>query len=240
MAEKMQCSKCDVQVCTVDSSGRRLQGEAPSWCPMKTKADVVKRAMAKYTDEDRKIAHAAAVVESEAYLREPWGLKPYATRVLEIINFAKKMGYKKIGIACCFASGWDAGILTNIFINRGFNVIARFCKVYQVQNKKFLGLKDEETLVPGGYQSMCNPICQVDTLADSGCELIVTHGQCTGHDALLGKFSQAPVTVLGVKDRVLAHNPMVALTSPWNQYYRKLTRKEPLKLVYVNGHYRSY
>ncbi len=240
MTERMQCSECDVRVCTVDSSGKRPSGEAPSWCPMKTKADVIKRAMAKYTEADRKIAHVAAVVESEAYLREPWGLKPYATRVLEIINFAKKMGYKKIGIASCFASGWDAGVLANAFINRGFDVVARFCKVLQVKNTTFLGLKEEETLVPGGYQSMCNPIAQVDFLADSGCELIVAFGQCAGHDTLSGKFSQVPFTLLGVKDRVLAHNPVVALTSPWNQYYRKLTRKEPLKVVYVKGHYRSY
>jgi len=46
MGEKMQCSKCDVRVCTVDSSGMHIQGEAPSWCPMKTKADVIKRAIA--------------------------------------------------------------------------------------------------------------------------------------------------------------------------------------------------
>jgi len=207
---------------------------------MKTKADVIKQAMAKQTEEDRKIAHAAAMVESEAYVREPWGLKPYATRVLEIINFAKKMGYKKIGIACCFASGWDAGVLSNVFINRGFDVLVSLCNVYEVQNTKFLDIKEEETLVPGGYQSMCNPICQVDVLADSGCELIVTHGECTGHDALAGKFSQVPFTVLGVKDRVLAHNPVVALTNPWNEYYRKLTREKPLEVVYVNGHYRSY
>lgn len=240
MTEQMQCSKCSVRVCTVDSSGKRLPGEAPSWCAMETKADVIKRAMAKYTDGDRKIAHTAAVVESEAYIREPWGLKPYATRVLEIINFAKKMGYKKIGIACCFASGWDGRVLANIFLNRGFDVVARFCKVYEVKNTTFLGLKEEETLVPGGFQSMCNPITQVETLADSGCDLIVTFGECTGHDALAGKFSPVPLTLLGVKDRVLAHNPVVALTCPWNQYYRKLTREEPLKIVYVKGHYRSY
>ena len=240
MTEKMQCSKCEVRVCTVDSSGKRLPGEAPSWCPMKTKANVIKQAMAKYTEEDHKIAHAAAVVESEAYIREPWGLKPYATRVLEIINFAKKMGYKKIGIACCFASGWDGRMLANILLNRGFEVVVRFCKVLEVQNTTFLGLKEEETLVPGGYQSMCNPIAQVDCLVDSGCDLIVAFGQCTGHDALAGKFSQVPIIFLSGKDRVLAHNPVVALTSPWNQYYRKLTRKEPLKVVYVNGHYRSY
>lgn len=240
MTEKLQCSKCEVRACTVDSKGKRNPGEAPSWCPMKTKAGVIKAAMKKYTKEDREIARAAAVVESEAYLREPWGLKPYATRILEIINFAKKMGYKKIGIACCFASGWDANVLHNALANRGFEVLARFCKIDQVKNTTFLGLKEEETLVPGGYQSMCNPITQVDTLADSGCEMIITHGECTGHDALAGKYSQVPFTVLGVKDRVLAHNPVAALTCPWNQYYKKLTREEPLKLEYVNGHYRSY
>ncbi len=240
MTEKIQCSRCEVRSCTVDSTGTALTGEAPSWCPMKMKADVIKAAMAKYTEEDLKIAHAAAVVESEAYLREAWGLKPVDTRILEIINFAKKMGYKKVGIACCFNCAWDAGVLSNMFINRGLEVLVRLCKLYTVQNTKFLGLKDEETLIPGGYQSMCNPIAQVDTLADSGCELIVTFGECTGHDALAGKFSKVPFVVLGVKDRVLAHNPVAALTCPWNAYYRKLTRKEPLKLVYANGHYRSY
>lgn len=240
MKEKMQCSKCNVRACTVDSSGHPLPGESPSWCPMKTKADVIKQAMAKYTDEDRKVAHVAAVVESEAYLREPWGLRPFATRILEIINFAQKMGCKKIGIACCFAMVWDARVLANIFLNRGFSVLVRLCKVLEVQNTKFLGLKDEETLVPGGFQPMCNPITQVDSLKDSGCELIVVFGECTGHDALAGKFSQVPLTFLGVKDRVLAQNPVVALTSSWNQYHRKLTRKEPLKVVKVGGHYRSY
>ncbi|MFC2068373.1 DUF1847 domain-containing protein [Chloroflexota bacterium] len=240
MTEKMQCSRCTVQVCTVDSSGKLLPGDAPSWCPMKNKADVIQKAMAKHTDEDHKIAHTAAVVESEAYIRETWGLRPLATRVLEIVNFAKKMGFKKIGLASCFACMWEARVIANIFINRDFIVVARYCKILEVKNTSFLGIKEEETLVPGGFQSMCNPIAQVDCLVDSGCELIVAFGQCTGHDALSGKFSRVPFTLLGGKDRVLAHNPVVALTNPWNQYYRKLNRKEPLKIVYENGHYRSY
>ncbi len=114
------------------------------------------------------------------------------------------------------------------------------CKVHQVQNTKFLGLKEEETLVPGGFQSMCNPIAQVDCLKDSGCEFIVAFGECTGHDALAGKYSSIPFTLLGVKDRVLAHNPLSALTNTWSQYYKKLTRDKPLEIVYIKGHYRSY
>lgn len=239
MTEKMQCSKCESPVCAASSSSGRTPSEAPSWCPMNTKTDVIKRALAKHTDEDQRIAHAAALVESEAYSREPWGLKPYATRVLEIANFAKKMGYQKIGIACCFATAWDAGVVANIFLNRGFATVVRFCKVYQVKNT-WLGLKEEETLVPGGFQSMCNPIAQVDCLKDSKCDLIVAFGQCAGHDALAGKFSGVPFTLLGVKDRVLAHNPVIALTSPWNRYYRKLTRRQPLELGRVGGHYRLY
>ena len=239
MTEKIQCSKCETRACTVDASGRHLPGEAPSWCPTRTRSDVIERALAKQTEVDRAIARAAAAVEADAYLREPWGLKPRDTRVLEIVNFARKMGYKKLGIVCCFATAWDAGIVTTIFRNRGFEVLVRFCKVHQVKNT-WLGIKEEQTLVPGGFQAMCNPITQVDTLADFKCDFIVTFGQCSGHDALAGKYSPVPFTLLGVKDRVLAHNPSVALTCPWSQYYRKLTRKEPQQVVYAAGHYRLY
>lgn len=69
---------------------------------METKPEVIKKVMLKINEEDRKIIRTSAIVKSEAYLRETWGLKPYYTRVLEIINFAMKMEYKKIGIASCF------------------------------------------------------------------------------------------------------------------------------------------
>lgn len=36
-------------------------------------------------------------------------------------------------------------------------------------------------------------------------------GLCVGHDSLFFRHSQAPVTVLVIKDRVLAHDPVAAL-----------------------------
>jgi uncharacterized metal-binding protein len=36
-------------------------------------------------------------------------------------------------------------------------------------------------------------------------------GLCVGHDSLFTKHSEAPVTTLVVKDRVLGHNPVSAL-----------------------------
>ena len=47
-------------------------------------------------------------------------------------------------------------------------------------------------------------------------------GLCVGHDTLFIKYSQAPVTVLAVKDRVLGHNPMAALYLADSYYKNKL------------------
>lgn len=248
--EVMQCSKCPTKVCAEAPTKTVLAKKAPSWCPLKTKAEIIQKAVATSKRKDKKLLKAAVEVEKEAYVNvfseavdkafdaEKWGLKPFHTRVLETINFARKMGYKKIGIACCFSCLWDAKVLANAFINRGIEVIVRGCKAFQVKNSTFLNLKDEETLVPGGFQPMCNPIAQVDTLVDSGCEMVVAFGECSGHDALAGKYSSVPYSLIGVKDRVLAHNPVIALTETWSPFYKKLTRKEPLKIEYVKGHYR--
>ncbi|KJS88133.1 MAG: metal-binding protein, partial [Peptococcaceae bacterium BICA1-8] len=45
---------------------------------------------------------------------------------------------------------------------------------------------------------------------------------CVGHDSLFIKYSHAPVTVLAVKDRVLAHNPLAALYCAESYYKNKL------------------
>jgi uncharacterized metal-binding protein len=46
-------------------------------------------------------------------------------------------------------------------------------------------------------------------------------GLCVGHDSLFFRHSEAPVTVLVAKDRVLAHNPAAGLYLS-SSYYRRL------------------
>ena len=46
-------------------------------------------------------------------------------------------------------------------------------------------------------------------------------GLCVGHDCLFYRHSEAPVTTLVAKDRVLANNPAGALYTA-NSYYRRL------------------
>jgi uncharacterized metal-binding protein len=51
-------------------------------------------------------------------------------------------------------------------------------------------------------------------------------GLCVGDDVLFIRHSKAPVTVLAVKDRVLAHNPLGALYTA-KQVYRRINVRKP-------------
>jgi uncharacterized metal-binding protein len=42
-------------------------------------------------------------------------------------------------------------------------------------------------------------------------------GLCVGHDMLFTSNSKAPVTTLIVKDRMLGHNPIIALYSGYHR-----------------------
>ena len=68
---------------------------------------------------------------------------------------------------------------------------------------------------------MCNPILQAKLLNEAGTDLNVVMGLCVGHDSLFYKYSDALVTTLVTKDRVLGHNPVAALYQA-NAYYKRL------------------
>jgi uncharacterized metal-binding protein len=71
---------------------------------------------------------------------------------------------------------------------------------------------------------MCNPIVQAMIINLSQVDMAVMLGLCIGHDTLFIKYCEVPLTVLAVKDRVLAHNPLAALYAG-NSYYQRLRHK---------------
>lgn len=124
------------------------EGNGPKFCPTKNKEKEVKNAMGKYQDkETMPFAKAASLQEAECYVRrseKPFVLRPVKTRVEEIIEFAKKMGYRKLGVAFCFGLFAEANTFVNILEKHGFEVISVCCKVGGVP-KEFLGLRDDES-----------------------------------------------------------------------------------------------
>ena len=225
MDEKVECAACTRMVCY---SEHYMEG--PDNCPTKTKAELINQAVREYdAPEVKEFARQASIQESECYMNMPEGSVTRHPRVEEVIQFAKKMGYEKLGVAFCVGLRDEAHILNTILENRGFEVISVCCKVGGTP-KESIGIKEEEKIVtkfrgPGHYESMCSPIVQAEILNDAGTEFNILLGLCVGHDSLFFKYAKAPVTVLVAKDRVFGHNPVAGLYQA-HAYYRRLLRKE--------------
>lgn len=222
MSENPQCAKCTIVVCASKAS---LKG--PENCPTKTRQDIIQKALNEYDDpEIREFARQASIQEAECYMNLPEGLTMRYPRVEEVIQFAKKMGYKKLGIASCLGLKDEAGILSEILENRGFEVVSVCCKAGAIPKER-IGITAEQKIKgPDAFEAMCNPISQAEILNDAGTDFNIVVGLCVGHDSLFFKYAKAPVTVLVAKDRVFGHNPVMGLYLAHSPYYRKLLRKE--------------
>jgi len=160
-----------------------------------------------YSDERLARLHrGASAIEARHYCKEP--------RLREVVLFAKELGCRKVGLAFCIGLAAEAEIIAEI-LAQDFEVVSACCKLSGLAKKTF-GLKQidpaKETEV------MCNPAGQAHILNEAGTDLNVVCGLCVGHDAIFSMSSQAPVTTLIVKDRVLAHNPIGAV---YCQYVRR-------------------
>ena len=182
MAE-VQCVYCAVGACTDDVS------KTPKFCPRRNAAEALEKAEEIRTTDPgaKKIADVARSVETEGYRVWP--------RVQELIEFSKRMGIEKLGIAFCVGLKEETTQLAKILESHGFSLSTVQCTVN------------------GG----CNPVGQALTLNQQKTDLNIIMGLCMGHDILFSRFSEAPVTTLVVKDRAMCHNPAAPLV---NRYWR--------------------
>lgn len=189
--------------------------QLPEYCltgriPSQVKAD----AMGEYEkEENRAIMAAAADVEYTGYCQWP--------RVQEIVEFAKRMGYTKIGIATCVGLLSESRTLAKILRSHGFEVFGIGCKAGTVL-KTDVGIDEKNNAVGC---NMCNPILQAKMLNNENTQLNVVVGLCVGHDSLFYKYSEATTTTLIAKDRVAGHNPAAALYTAESYYGRLFGEK---------------
>lgn len=197
---KCDCANCPTHVCY--TKGVNCTGVD------------AKDVLAEYTEEERRIMKAAAYVEGTFYSN--------ITRLQETAEFAKAMGYKKLGMAFCIGLNEEARYIARFYKQQGFTFYSVCCKNCSVA-KKELGLKQVKPELE--HEAMCNPKMQAKFLAEKGTELYISCGLCVGHDTIFNKSCEGPVTTLVVKDRLLAHNPLGAIYSRY--WKRKLGIMEP-------------
>lgn len=194
----MQCDKCAEKACYQGQDC--LEGrEEPR---------------AAYSAEDQAMHRVATAIEGSFYMQK--------TRVEELMIFCREMGMEKIGVAFCVGLAEEARVLC-AYLRNHFTVSSVCCKVCGTAKESLQLPKIKE----GRYEAMCNPVMQARLLQAEQTQLNVLVGLCIGHDILFSKYSDAPVTTLIVKDRVLTHNPVGTL---YSRYYKnKLLQKKQLQ-----------
>ncbi|MBN1149343.1 MAG: DUF1847 domain-containing protein [Anaerolineales bacterium] len=204
------CALCHVTACRYEPGTRT----PPAFCVMTSQAELLEEVERQYSADEalQKLTLASARTESSGYMRR--------TRIEDIMDFARRIGATKIGIAHCIGLMQEARLALEIFAANGFEVHTVCCKVGSIPKER-LGLLDEDKIRPGEYEVACNPVGQAALLAEAGTQLNVLIGLCVGHDSTFFMHSKAPVTVLVAKDRVLGHNPVAALYTS-GSYYKRL------------------
>ena len=202
------CVDCGAESC------HKMDGNNPPFC-LTTNLDpeLLEEVMLLYTEDDwnSKVSKAAAGVEADYYCK--------MTRIEEIMEFARRIDAKRIGIATCLGLLREARTAAAIFRKAGFEVYGVACKA-GAQPKVSIGIPKECEVVGA---NMCNPILQAKLLNKAETDLNVVIGLCVGHDSLFYKYAEALTTTLVTKDRVTGHNPAAVLYQA-NSYYSRLLK----------------
>jgi len=127
-----------------------------------------------------------------------------SNRVQEIKNFARKSGFKRIGIAHCVTFPKEAEAVKQ-FLSDEFEVYTVDCKCGHITKHEMLGCE--------GQSIMCNPAGQAEYLKENNTELNISMGLCVGHDMVFNQKSASPVSTLIVKDRVSKNNPIESINN---------------------------
>lgn len=204
---KRSCIDCGVTNCNLEDKTYPAfcVGESFSETALEEVKELYKQ------EQNHKAMVAAAEVEFEGYCR--------LTRVEEIMEFAKKIGAKKIGIATCVGLIREASTFAKILRAHGFDVFGIGCKAGAIK-KVSVGIPEKCTAIG---ENICNPIMQAKRLNKENTDLNVVVGLCVGHDSLFYKYADALTTTLITKDRVLGHNPAAAIYNA-QSYYKRLLK----------------
>ena len=191
------CAQCAIQACRGED-----REKLPGNCPMRNNT-LIDSSVAAYELEDNHDFYiTASELEAIGYCRWP--------RVKETIQMCLRMGYTKVGLAFCGGLWKEAKVVDSLLRRAGLEVVSVVCKTGGV-DKTVCGIPDEHKVQPGRFEPMCNPIAQAMLLNGQHTQFNIAMGLCVGHDSMFYKYSDALVTTLIAKDRVLAHNPAGAL-----------------------------
>ncbi|MCX8191908.1 MAG: DUF1847 domain-containing protein, partial [Nitrososphaerales archaeon] len=163
------CAKCGVYKCR----NPEMNVDYPAFCPHENYADVRRETIREGWmggDENKMINRACEDVLKDG--RDKDGDYNWC-RIKELIEFSKKMGYKKLGLAFCVGLRDEARILVDILEKNGFEVVSIACMA-GAPTRNEVGYES----YPSASSVICNPIMQAEVLNREGTELNIMLGLC--------------------------------------------------------------
>ena len=120
------CTLCHVKACAEEPGARQY----PVFCATDKERESLEAIEQQYIaqPELRALAVASAQTEASGYM--------HRTRIEDIMDFARRIGASKIGIAHCIGLIEEARIAADIFMAGGFKVQSICCKVGSIPKKK--------------------------------------------------------------------------------------------------------
>ena len=207
------CASCTILAC---KSGQLDQ--MPKNCPMQDRAFFDQVVQEYFKEENHDFFLTSTAIEYLGYCRWP--------RLREVAEFAKRMGYTRLGMGFCVGLHKEAAIVDRVLRKQGFEVVSVACKTGNIP-KVDLGYSPDMLLRPGTREAMCNPIAQAELLNRAQTQFNICLGLCVGHDSLFYKYSKAPVTTLVAKDRATGHNPAAAIYCAEGYFQDRLDPEKP-------------
>ena len=191
------CAQCAIQACSQEKPET-----LPKNCPMRDTALMEEAQAAYQLPENRDFYITASEIEALGYCQWP--------RLKETIQLCLRMGYTRVGLAFCRGLRKEAKVVDELLRRAGLEPVSVICKTGGA-DKTVCGIPEEGKVHPGRFEPMCNPIAQAMLLNQQGTQFNIALGLCVGHDSMFYKYSDALVTTLVAKDRVLGHNPAAAI-----------------------------
>lgn len=169
------CANCTVLACANNEPEKM-----PKNCPMRN-ASVMEAARAGYDlPENHDFYVNCSAIEGLGYCQWP--------RLKETVEFCKRMGYHKLGLAFCKGLRKEARIVADLLRAQGFEVVSVICKTGGI-SKEEVGIPEEVKIHPGEFEAMCNPIAQAKLLNEQHTDFNIEVGLCVGHDSMFYKYS---------------------------------------------------
>ncbi|NVM20029.1 MAG: DUF1847 domain-containing protein [Candidatus Lokiarchaeota archaeon] len=213
------CHQCDsLKYCVIGRVNKKKDD-----CPMIISPEIEKEALKLYEKDKfiKKSTGVASIVEAKGYIKWP--------RLKDTIEYAKGMGFNRLGLAFCVGLLAEAGQIAKILDDYRFEVVSVCCKTGSVPKTK-VGVPEEYTMrSKTGYPIgiiTCNPAAQALLLNKAKTDLNIIVGLCVGHDITFTHLSNAPVTTLIAKDRSSPHNPAACLLNHYGKSFFSMDLSE--------------